>query len=104
MGKEIEGLEHQTKMQTVLPNGLLTDPFLLLAAEKSLAIYDDFSFFGGFQKVQAAQKGGLAAAGGADDAQHLPFFQGEGDVFQHVGAAKAFLNVLYFQNCHCVTP
>ena len=63
--------------------------------EERLPPDDDAAGVGGLQEVQAAQEGGLAAAGGADDGQDLALVQREVDVFQDLGGPEVFFNVLY---------
>ena len=103
LGEQVEGLEHQAKMEPVLPDLAVAEPLVVLPVEKGLAVHPDGAALGGFQEIQAAQQGGLAAAGGADDGKHLALFHGKGDVLQDGGAAEAFLNVVNFQYCHGLT-
>ena len=56
----------------------------------------DGALVGGLQEVQAAQKGGLTAAGGADDGQDLALLQGKADVLQDPDGTKMLFNMLCF--------
>jgi hypothetical protein len=47
----------------------------------------------GFQQIDAAQQGGLAAARGADDADHLAAGDVEIDAAWHFVGAKAFVEI-----------
>ena len=51
-----------------------------------------------FQQVQATEKRGFAAAGGADDGHHLAPADSRGDALQHLQLAEALFQVPGFQN------
>ncbi|MPM89576.1 hypothetical protein SDC9_136686 [bioreactor metagenome] len=53
---------------------------------------------GGLQKVDAPQEGGLARAGGADDADHVPAAHGKINVPQHIVFPKALAQMPDLQN------
>jgi hypothetical protein len=69
-----------------------------------IGIDDDLTGCGSFQKVQTAQQGGLAAAGGADDGQSLAPFKGKADVLEHLKLIKAFAQIFNFKYCHVAPP
>ena len=96
LGKQVEILEHQAEMKPVLANLFLRQA----AVVEKLAIHPDFSLIRSFQEIQAAKQGGLAAAGGTDNSQHLPLFQRKTDASEYVHRAEALFDILYFQNCH----
>ena len=78
--KQVEVLEHQTKMEP-----LFTDLAFLLGGRvggipHGLAVHPDAAGVRPFQKVQAAQQGGLAGAGRADDGQRFALLQGKRNV------------------------
>ncbi|MNV87807.1 hypothetical protein D3C71_1819620 [compost metagenome] len=54
----------------------------------------DMALVHGFQPVYAAQRGALARTALADDGHDRALVDGEGNVFQHAGAAEAFRDVL----------
>ena len=51
---------------------------------------------GCFQKIDAAQKRGFAAAGGTDDADDIAFVHLEINIVQNFVVAKVFAQMLYF--------
>ena len=61
-----------------------------------LAVDEDAAGGGLIQAGQAVEERGLAAAGGADDAQELPLHHVEGDVIQHQQLVEFFRKVVYF--------
>ena len=63
-----------------------------------LPLEEDLTAVWGFQQVQATEKGGLAAAGGADDGHHLAPADSRGDTLQHLQLAEALFQVPGFQN------
>ena len=83
--EQVEGLEHQTEVQAFFADLLV----LVTAVEQRLVRYGDLSAVGGLKEVEAAQKGGLAAARGADDGQNLAFFQREADTLENLQGAEA---------------
>ena len=58
-----------------------------------LALEVDLSLGGLLQQVQAAEKGGLAAAGGADDGDHFATADGGGNALEHLQVAEALFQV-----------
>ena len=77
MWKQVEVLEHQTEMEP-----LFADFAFLLGGRvggipHGLAVHLDNTRVRPFQKVQAAQQGGLTGAGRADDRQRFALFQRE---------------------------
>ena len=67
-------------------------------------IRDDHTVEGNFtgrrllQQIQAAEKGGLAAAAGTDDGDHLIFVEGGADPFEDLQLVEFFLQVHNLQN------
>ena len=59
-----------------------------------MAIHDDITAGDLFQPVQAAQKGGLTAAGGTEDDDDLTLINIGRDIFQHFQFAEVFLQML----------
>ena len=57
---------------------------------KGLAVQHQLACVGGLQKVQAAQQGGLAGAGGAEDGHHIALFHGQVHAAQHLQLAGHF--------------
>ena len=98
--KEIEALEHQSEVQPFLANIAFRAGVVLRRVKQLFAPDGDDALVRRLQKIQAAQQRGLAAAGGADDAQRLPLLQREADVLQHRGVAEVLFDVLYVQNRH----
>ena len=67
LGEQVKGLEHHAEVEP-----LLTDFLFLLGTgvrrvEEGLPGHHNAPAVRGFQEIQAAQQGSLAAAGGADD-------------------------------------
>ena len=101
--EEVELLEHQPEMQ---PLGAYVRGVFLggcVAVEERFAVHDDFAAVSGFEKIQTAQKSGLAAAGRTDYGKHLAFLQLEIDAFQHLVTAETFLESVNFEYSH-ITP
>ncbi len=63
-----------------------------------LSLEEDLPAVRGFQQVQATEKCGLAAAGGADDGHHLAPADLGGDALQHLQLAETLFQVPGFQN------
>ena len=61
--------------------------FTLLSGDV-LTVKADLTGGGSFQQVDAAQQGGLAGAGGADDAGHVAGGDGKVDVLQNLMGAE----------------
>ena len=93
--KEIKGLEHQTKVEALLPHLGLPLGEGIVGVKNHIAVDGNGAVVGGLQKVEAAQQGGLAAARGANDGQGLALLQGEADILQHPGGAEMLFNVFY---------
>lgn len=72
--------------------------------EQHIAVHRDRARVGRFEEVQAAQEGGFARAGRADDGQRLPALEGKADALEDFGAAEALGDVVDFKNCHVVFP
>ena len=104
LGEEVERLKYQAKVQPPLADLRLGGAAGILGVKERLAPDGDDALVRGLQEVQAAEQGGLAAAGGADDGEGLALLQGKADVPQHLGAAEVLLNVLYVQNRHVASP
>ena len=81
----------------------LLDELLLLLGQVAgdlIALEVDFAAFWLFQQVQAPQKGALAAAGGADDGDHLALFNGLVHAFEDVQLAIALMQINGFDHFH----
>ena len=100
LGEQVEALEHQAEVQPLLADVALRAGGMLRCVEQLFAPDRDHAPVRRLQKVQAPQQRGLAAAGGADDAQGLTLLQRKADVLQHRGVAEVLLDVLYVQNRH----
>ena len=87
---------------------------------RGLAVFRPTEFFpadgnlpaiNGFKFVDAAEQGGFAGAGGADDGEHLTAREAEVDAAQDAKRAKGFVNVAHgehdlvsFRICHSAPP
>ena len=100
LGKQVEGLEHKTEMQPLFPQLRAAGGGGAAAVKDDLPVDADRAAVRRFQEVQAAEQRGLSAAGGADDGQGFALFQGETDVFEHLGAAEALAEAGYFKDRH----
>ena len=87
IGKEVEVLEHHAHLLADLVN-------LHLGVGDDRVFKGDSACSGGFQQVEAAQEGGLAGTGGADDHHLLPRGDVLGDVVQHQVVAEGFAQIL----------
>ena len=96
LGKQVELLEYQAKVQAVFANLFIGQGGGVVCVDQRLSVHGDGAAAGGLQKVQAPQQGGLAATGGADDHQHIALFQRKVNAFEHLGIAKALLQILNF--------
>ena len=88
--------------------GLFSDGGDLRLADLAQVIADSVkghgAVVGGLQEIGAAQQGGFARTGGADDGQSLSLFQREGNVLQNFESAETFADVLYFKHRHIAAP
>ena len=91
VGEHIEMLEHHADALAVLGD-------VQLFVGDVLSLEEDLAAVRGFQQVQATEKRGLAAAGGADDGHHLAPADSRGDALQHLQLAEALFQVPGFQN------
>ena len=98
--EQIEALEHQPEVQPFFADIAFGTGGVLRRVKQLFASDGDDALVRRLQEIQAPQQRGLAAAGGADDAQRLSLLQREADVLQHRGVAKVLFDVLYVQNCH----
>ena len=89
--KQIKVLEHHAHLLPVQVN-------IALGVGNFYPIHKDGTIGGGFQQVQAPQKGGFAAAGGADDHHHFAFFHFGINALEHLQAAKRFFQIFYLNN------
>ena len=89
--EQVKGLKHHTHMGAV--GGGVDAP-----ARHVLPVVQDLPGGGGLQQVDAPQQGGLAGAGGADDAGDVSPGYREVDVPQHFVAAERFGQVVDLQN------
>ena len=67
----------------------------VVRVKEHLAPHGDAAPVGTLQEVEAAQEGGLAGAGGADDGHGLPLLQGKADILQNPRPAESLLDILY---------
>ena len=91
VGEEVVALEHDAHVLAQLAQ---VDGGVMhrVATHLDGAAVDDL------QPVDAAQRGAFARATFADDGNHLAFGNGKGHAFQHLVAAKTFVDVLEFYN------
>ena len=75
LGEEIEGLEHHAEVKPLAAHLIFSLRSGIGGIKEGLPLHADGAAVRRFQKVQAAQKGGLSGAGGTDDGQRLAFFQ-----------------------------
>ena len=61
-----------------------------LGKVERLTVKGELACVGSLQKVQAAQQGGLAGAGGAKDGHHIALFHGQVHAAQHLQLAGHF--------------
>ena len=91
--EEIEALEYEPKVQAVFLISASVSFFSALSSNRTCAPASVFTVIlpelGISREVQAAQHSGLAAAGGADDAQRLALIEGEADALEDVQRIKA---------------
>ena len=106
--EEIEALEYEPKVQAVFPDLRVGELFLGAVVKQDmlagLGVHGDPAGARHFKEVQAAQHSGLAAAGGADDAQRLALIEGEADALEDVQRIKALFQVFNFKYCHGTPP
>ncbi len=94
--KQVERLEHETKMKAFPADFLLLCGGGIGSVKQRLPIYGNHAAVRFFQKVQAAQKRCLAASRGTDNRHGLSLFHGKTDILQYRGLFKCFLNMPYF--------
>ena len=94
LGEEVEGLEDQTEVQAVAADLGIGQGVLVGCVQKKLAAHRNAALVGGLEEVETAEQGGLAAARGADDGQHVPLVQGQVDALQHLDTAEALADAL----------
>ena len=97
LGEEVEVLEHQPEMQPLFADIRLAPGVGVGGAPEGLAPHRDGPGVGGFQEIQAAQKGCLAGTRRPDDGDGLALLQRKGDIPQHGGTAEAFADAGHFQ-------
>ena len=85
--EQVEVLEHHTDVLTHFIQ-------VSLFVGQVVAVHDDLTSGDLFQPVQAAQKGGLTAAGGTEDDDDLTLINIGRDIFQHFQFAEVFLQML----------
>ena len=90
LGEEVEALEHQAKVQPLLPDLALLLSFGIVRVKERLTTDRDRAAVRLFQKIQAPQKRCLAAAGGTDDGDGLPSSSGKLMSFSTWVAPKCF--------------
>lgn len=95
--EEVKLLEHHTHAQ----EHLVGAPGV--GADQIHIVVEDLSPCGLFQQVQAAQKGGLAAAGGAHNGHHLAGLDLDVDALEHLVLAKALLKPFDADHTHTVS-
>src|SRR5699024_1715375 len=96
-----ERLEHHAEVQAALADLGVALGGMVGCVEQGLAVYNDLARVRGLEEVQAAQQGGLARAGRADDGKRLAAVERKADVVQHLGRAEALVDMIYFKNRHC---
>ena len=97
MREQVELLEHHAHAQQLFGGTLA------VGADQINAVVEDLSSRGPFQQVQAAQEGGLAAAGGAYDGHHLSRLDVNVDALEHLVLAEALLKPLNADHTHTVS-
>ena len=81
-------------MKPLLPDVLLRLGGGVRRVEDDAALYGDGAVVRPLQEIQAAEQGGLAGTGGADDGQGLSLLQGEADIAEDLGVPEVLFNVL----------
>ena len=89
MGPQGIGLEHQVQ----IPLGRRR-VVRLGGVDDLLAVHIDEAILGLFQAGHHTQRGGLAAAGGAQQRHEVAVLDGQVQVFQHVVLAVEFIDML----------
>ena len=82
MREKIELLEHKAEVELLFAVFFGAHLCGALAVKDRIAVHKDLSACCGLQKCDAAQQRGFAAAGGADDGDHVAPFQRKADVLQ----------------------
>ena len=90
--EQVELLEHHAHPLTAVINGLALD------GADVRAVKEDLAGGGLLQQIQAAEEGGLAAAAGTDDGDHLIFVEGGADPLEDLQLVEFFLQVHNLQN------
>ena len=88
-------MEHQPEVEPLLADVLLRLGGGVRRVEDDAALYGDGPVVRPLQEVQAAEQGGLAGAGGADDGQGLALLQGEADIAENLGVPEVLFNIPY---------
>ena len=93
MREQVEALEHDAD---VAAQGVDIDA----GAADPVVVQADLAALDRLEAVDAAQQGGLAAARGADQADHLMRLDVEVDALQHLDGAVALVDVLDLDQGH----
>ena len=96
--EKIEGLKDHSEMEPLFPNLGLGLRLAVRGIKQYLILHSDCPGVRCFQKIKAAQQRCLSAAGGADDRQCLPLFQGKADVIEDLCVIEMLLQMLNRQN------
>ena len=86
--EKVERLEHETEMQPLMPQMLLLLGCGVVRVEERLVIDEYAPGIRLLQKIEAAQQRRFAAAGGADDGDHLAGGERKADVAEYFCAAE----------------
>ena len=97
--EEVEGLEDHADLGAVLVD-------VELPLEDILAVEEDLAVVGDLKQVDAPEQGGLAAAGRADNGDHVPLVDVEVDVVEDAQLAKVLFEVFDLHDVfhHCAPP
>ena len=94
MGKQVELLEHHAHTEQYLGGRLG------VGADQIHVVVEYLSTGGLLQQVEAAQEGGLAAAGGSYDGHHLTGLDLNVDAFEHLMVLETLFQPLDADHTH----
>ncbi len=101
VGEEVEGLEHHADVRALL-RGILGADFVqdavFLAVADQFAVHIQAAGRNLLEVVHAAQQGGFAGAGRADEAGDVAGGHFKVDAFQHVQVAEGFPDLVGFDH------
>ena len=104
LGEQVEVLEHKAEVEALGADLLFLLGGRVRSVKNHIVVDGNGSTIRCFQKVQTPQQRGFAAAGGPDDGEGLPLFQGKADVIEYFGGAEMLFDVVDFQNRHMAPP